>query len=169
MSDPERSAKMNLELLRISVPQTDWFSKVGSATAVSGAEVLRSLSEEDDDLPLEWEWLPTTQSDIDPFHGDSHRMKLDDEGMRERRQREERQFMTAALAAIPERISNPGFVVGPHDFSGAARGAAVYAMRMAVRECLADQPGIWCRIAQIYFDGRWPCGLVHTRGTLVVV
>ncbi|NHZ45053.1 hypothetical protein [Massilia aquatica] len=56
---------------------------------------------------------------------------------------------------------------GPNDFTQAAIGAALYRVRMAALEVMADKAGFWCTLLRLYRHGYWPCGVLPDK-TIVV-
>ena len=115
-----------------------------------------------------WVWLPTTRDMEDPFHGESLVHLAKEHGLDAARRREEMRLSKqcmVALRAIPE-VFEP-LLVGPNNFTPAAKGAAVFATRMAVREIVTDKVGPWCSMLDIYGRGYWPCGY-YESGELVV-
>jgi hypothetical protein len=58
-------------------------------------------------------------------------------------------------------------IVGPHDFTLSAQGAASYAFRMAAGEIVLDMQSSWVSIVSLYAGGGWPCGRMKD-GRIVV-
>jgi hypothetical protein len=73
----------------------------------------------------------------------------------------------ASLRGTPDSV--PALVDGPHDFTTAARGGAVFAARMAAREAVVGRPGFWWRVVRLFATGYWPCGLIRGGQQLVVL
>lgn len=110
------------------------------------------------------DWLPSSRDQPDPVHGESL-MRLLKAGEISYHQEVMTNYKLAlhALRAVPDR----SICSGPHDFTPAAIGAALYCVRMASLEMLAGRSGFWLAALEIYRAGHWPCGLLPD-GTLVV-
>lgn len=154
---------MTIDELASLIRDTDLFTSVGTFCsddlAVAYADVL------DDD---NWNWLPTTHDQADPIHGASLIKIADERGIKEQRRQTEMKMAklcTASLRPVPEK--HPRLIDGPHNLTPAAKGAAVFATRMAAREIVTDNQGTWCCILQYYSLGHWPCGR-YPAGRLVV-
>jgi hypothetical protein len=62
----------------------------------------------------------------------------------------------------------PQLKIGPVDFSNAARGAAVYAMRMAASEIVTEREGFWTALVPLYAEGFWPYGRLSSGDVAVL-
>ncbi|GAB5559704.1 MAG: hypothetical protein SynsKO_13510 [Synoicihabitans sp.] len=148
---------MNLARLRAQIDEAKWFESIGSAGSSVGRVVLQSI--DDWDKGPEWDWLPSSNDQLDPFHIEDFSecpTKEEEEIFRE---------TLKSLRSLP--ISVEGLVSGPHDFTQAARNAAAFATRMAAREIVLNYPAKWQTIVPLYRDGYWPCG--RTKNNEVVV
>lgn len=164
---------MTREELRSLLEDTDWFANLGSAPEGRGFVVLRGLEpwagEEpttisDEQIADSMSWLPSSREMPDPL-GDSL------QGPLSRSDESARGFPMEAYRLAINGLrgceDGPRFRLGPHDFSGAAKGAALYATRAAATEVAVGQTGRWCEVLHIYADGFWPCGLM-SDGRVVV-
>jgi hypothetical protein len=153
----------------------NWFSKVGEFEEKQGMISIPNLEAWDSSefrpgldkklakIAAEMDWLPTTRDQIDPIYGD--KLKL---GLRAIPEGSKQVLMAYKLAMSSLRnIDKRSFISGPNDFTEAAKGAALYAVRMAAIESLMDKPGFWTDIFNCYSKGYWPCGLINSR--IVVV
>ena len=138
-----------------------WFSAVGRYQAQPGQAALPDLNAWDS---AGMDWLPTSRDQPDPVHGDALIQLL--------KQREipylpevmsNYKLALHALRAVPEQY----MCMGAHDFTPAAIGAALYCVRMASLEILAERRGFWWGALALYRDGHWPCGRL-ADGNLVV-
>ncbi len=150
---------MTADELQGLLTRAAWFSRLGGPAAT-----IRDVYDESGD----WDWLPTTQEQPDPVHGDAFVKVAADLGRAEQRKAAEltaARLTLAAMRPLPDHI--PGLAKGPHDMSNAAKGAAVYAARMAAREITVERPGFWCDVLRLFHQGYWPCGR-DSAGRLVV-
>ena len=138
-----------------------WFGALGSYRAQPGQLALAGLHAWDS---ARMTWLPTSRDQPDPIHGEALLQLLKQNGApwREQVMANYKLALQSLRAVRDQTISS-----GPHDFTPAAIGAALYCVRMASLEILADQRGFWCKALALYRDGHWPCGLLHD-GALVV-
>ncbi|OBV36941.1 hypothetical protein [Janthinobacterium psychrotolerans] len=138
-----------------------WFRAAGTFQAQPGQLALPSLHAWDS---ASMDWLPTSRGQPDPVHGDALPTLLKQAGT---------PYLQAVMAnyklalhslrCVPDRLISKG----AHDFTPAAIGAALYCVRMASLEMLAQREGFWLAALDLYRQGHWPCGLV-ADGTLVV-
>jgi hypothetical protein len=63
--------------------------------------------------------------------------------------------------------NNPLLKVGPHDSTNAARGGALFAMRMAAVEIVVDKQQFWCCLVSLFETGFWRRGLTKSSEILV--
>ena len=141
---------MTAQELQSLLAAAAWFSRCGGPAAT-----IHDLLGESD----VWEWLPTSQEQPDPVHGDAYVKVAANLGRNEQRRAAElaaARSTLLSLRVLPDRV--PALVKGPHDLTGAARGAATYAARMAAREITVGRPGFWCDAVRLFHDGYWPCG-----------
>ena len=73
-----------------------------------------------------------------------------------------------AMQGMRHVQANQWLKVGPHDLTNAAKGAAVFAVRMAVLEVSVGRPDSWCGCAGVYAGGNWPFGRLSSGEVLVV-
>ncbi len=64
-------------------------------------------------------------------------------------------------------IDSAGLKSGPNDFTEAAKGAALYCIRMSAIEVVLGKPGFWSELFHHYADGFWPCGILN-NGVIVI-
>ncbi len=154
---------MTLEDLSTMIAEARWFDRVGKCDGRGDSLPLSAVASTDT-----WDWLPTSREQPDPVHRDTLAELVEAEGKTPERQQAElsaaKQAMTS-LRRVP--MCHPMLNDGPHDYTTAARGAAVYAARMAAREIVAGFPGFWCQVMDLYHSGYWPCGRMDD-GRLVV-
>ncbi|WP_236235820.1 hypothetical protein [Pseudomonas faucium] len=104
------------------------------------------------------EWLPTTPTQEDPFHSFPKAPK----DLVELRLKASKAVMQS-IKYMPKEI----FISGAHDFSLAARNAACFAFRQYVSECYYGSVGVWSRVVDLYFSGRWPVG--YSKEKLIAI
>ncbi|MDC0711151.1 hypothetical protein POL68_21965 [Stigmatella sp. ncwal1] len=173
---------MRLEELKQRIETVRWFSSLGTFPPREGfvpirdlqawADAVPGLTEEaagEDPIADEMDWLPSSQSQEDPVHGNSLAQLAKKLGVEDRLKKARVEFFKAALDSLGKQMTpSPLFVVGPHDFSEAAKGAALFAVRMSVTEILAGKEGFWCSLISLYEEGFWPCGTLSS-GQVVVL
>jgi hypothetical protein len=148
------SACMTAQVLQSLLTDADWFSRFGGP-----ASTIRTVDDLFGEFATWWDWLPTTQSQPDPVHGDALVKVAAELGRHEQRKAAElaaARLTYASLRRLPEHVA--GLSKGPHDLTTAAKGAAVYAARMAAREVTVERPGFWCEAVRLLHAGYWPCG-----------
>lgn len=157
------------------IETTSWFSNSGSyrssgstigipsLSAWDNSAFEESLSAEMKKIASSMDWLPSSRDQKDPFYGQELTQKIAAiEGGKTK--------VMAAYKAASKKLSNydkSKFVSGPHDYSNAAKNAALYCVRMAAIECLSDSQGIWVEIFKVYAQGYWPCGLLPDNKLVV--
>lgn len=143
---------MTAEELQRLLTEAAWFASFGGPAAT-----IRTIDDLYGESVTCWEWLPTAPSQPDPVHGDSLVRLAADSGRHEQRKAAELAAARAALASLrpmPEHVL--GLSRGPDDLTVAAKGAAVYAARMAAREIAVERPGFWCEAVRLFHRGYWP-------------
>ena len=154
----------------------NWFSQVGTYPGGAGRQAIQSLLAWDAEhvgaqvdarhaeIAVHMDWLPTGYDQDDPFLGGLLTQKLKGAGSTN-----QTQVMDACKQAMRalRQLDASGLVSGPHDYSQAARGAALYAVRMAAIETVLSMPGIWSQLLSLYLMGYWPCGRLP-NGDVVV-
>ncbi|MFB2683099.1 hypothetical protein [Shewanella mangrovisoli] len=143
---------MNIETLIEQIENTDWLSQ---------AEHILALSQ----LQFEWDWLPTSRDQSNPFEG-TFTAKVD---QRTHDKEAEKRVYKAALRSL-RTVGNahPKLVNGPHNYTESMKGSALFACKHAAKEVLSNQPGKWLTILALYKNGVWPCGITQT-GELVIL
>ena len=162
------------ELMKI-LDNINWFTFVGNYKSEGNKIAIHSLeawdsaifpSDMDDKLTRcasLMNWLPTSWEEVDPIYGhallDSAHIVPDNKKL----------VMAAYKKAMKSlrEFNKTQFKSGRNDFSLAAKGAALYCVKMTAIESLAGKPGLWTEIFKLYIDGYWPCGLMP-NGELVV-
>ena len=153
----------------------NWFSKVGQfdggerkiaipdLTAWDSPEFSPNLDKNIAYIASNMDWLPTTRDQDDLINGDALKKALhsvpDGKNL----------VMSAyklALKSLRE-FDKEKFKSGPNDFSEAAKGAALYCVRMTAMESLIGKPGFWSELFNFYSEGYWPCGMLDD-GVLVI-
>lgn len=114
------------------------------------------------------DWLPSSRDQQDPIHGASLEERSDVMGKKDEFFRAGLGIHKLALASLRRFEGHPALVAGPHDFTEAARGAALFASRRAAYEVLLSDCGFWCSVMRFYGQGHWPCGILSDR-TIVVL
>ena len=154
------------------IPVARFFSELGNGGEASNACVfIQSLDYWAEGSPREtsdWQicdamdWLPTSHTQPDPFPTPTGDVPLSANEVREMR------LAVAKLATTATRhLATPRLSSGPHDFTIAAKGALLFALRAMVMEIVCAQPGPWHLCVDHYLSGRWPCGLLPS-GKVVV-
>jgi len=167
---------MSRDEIKLVIATSNWFSALGRYAGSKDRLSLADLHAWDQSIFTartdkcegaiagNMEWLPSSRDQEDPIHGielisllektnpgyastvlDLHKSAL------------------ISLRAVPEN----SIMSGPNDFTQAAIGSALYCVRMAALESLANVPGFWCDVLKLYSDGFWPCGLMPDRRLVV--
>ena len=119
------------------------------------------------DILAQMDWLPSSQSDPDPFHGDRLR-QVDAEGNAELLHGHRARFSKLVMPAVRDVTGVGWLQVGPVNFTEVARQALIFAVRMAVTEILCRRPGVWCQCVGVYVGGNWACGRLPDNRIVVV-
>lgn len=143
---------MNIEALIEQIENTNWLSQ---------AEHILEIFQ----LQIEWDWLPSSRDQPDPFEGTY--LAKPDEQLYDKEA--EKMVYKAALRSLRSvgKI-HPKLVDGPHNYTGSMKGSALFACKHAAKEVLSNQPGKWVAILALYNNGVWPCGITQT-GELVIL
>lgn len=167
---------MNLDDINSEIEHAKWFSLLGSYVASEGYLALRNLhawdkttftsnfNKKDAQIASEMDWLPSSKEEDDPIHG--HRLT-------EFLEENDVQFKPIILDIHKRALTSLRSVEsmklrsGPNNFTQAALGAALYCVRMAVLEVMADKVGFWCALLRLYGNGYWPCGILLDKTVLV--
>jgi hypothetical protein len=167
---------MTIDDIKVEIEHAKWFSRLGIYSEPLGHLALSdlhawdnatfdsSIDERTAAIASEMDWLPSSREEEDPIHGKVLTQYLTEAGVNFR-------VVTLDLhkRTLKSLRSVDGMKIcsGANDFSQAAIGAALYCVRMAALEVMADQNGFWCSLLHIYVKGHWPCGLLPDK-TLVV-
>ena len=143
---------MNIEALIEQIENTDWLSQ---------AEHILEIFQ----LQIEWDWLPSSRDQPDPFEGTY--LAKPDEQLYDKEA--EKMVYKAALRSLRSvgKI-HPKLVDGPHNYTESMKGSALFACKHAAKEVLSNQSGKWVAILALYNNGVWPCGITRT-GELVIL
>lgn len=167
---------MNLDDLKREIECAKWFSLIGSYVAAEGYWALRDLhawdrikfasnvNEKDAQVATEMDWLPSSKDEEDPVHGRRLTEFLEENGVKFKPVILDiyKQALTSLRSVESMRLRS-----GSNDFSQAAVGAALYCVRMAVLEVMANKEGFWCALLRLYRHGYWPCGLLPDKTVVV--
>jgi len=167
---------MTIDDIKVEIEQANWFSRLGSYSAPKGHLALRdlhawnnaefdsSVDERSAAIASEMDWLPSSRDQDDPIHGEELMKYLEGAGINFK-------AVTLDLYKLSLKslrtVDGMKICSGPNDFSQAAIGAALYCVRMAALEVMADKVGFWCALLKLYGKGYWPCGVLPDK-TLVV-
>lgn len=168
---------MTLDELNHSIKSAKWFINLGRFQGRKGFVALKSLKAWDqtdqsrhEDFAMEdaMQWLPSSRDEHDPIYQNSLKELLLQKNKQEEGRRTGVEIYKQVLSSLRNAVKHPLLFVGPHDFTEAAKGAALYAFRSASLEILAERQGFWCSLIPLYCEGYWPCGLLPS-GEIVVL
>jgi hypothetical protein len=158
---------MTLDELKQLVQEAQWFSKLGSFPGGEGQRVIRDLAEPEE--PDDWDWLPTTQTQTDPIHVVPLKQVAAAQGKAQDLHRHQMEVYRLALTSLRQVPDNhPPLCIGASNLAPAAKGAALFAIRMAVAEIITGAQGFWCALIPLYVGGYWPCGLDDEQRVVVL-
>ena len=153
-----------------------WFSALGAYHAPPGQLALPDLhawagsglagdrQDNSSSMARKMDWLPSSRDQEDPIHGKTLLQLLKQNGAPWQQQvMVNYKLALQSLRAVPDK----SLCAGCNDFTPVAIGAALYCVRMASIEVLAQRQGFWLAALELYLQGHWPCGLLPD-GTLVV-
>lgn len=143
---------MNIEALIEQIENTDWLSQ---------AEHILEIFQ----LQMEWDWLPSSRDQPDPFEG-TYPVKLDEQPYDKEAEKMVYKATLRSLRSVG--TAHPKLVDGPHNYTESMKGSALFACKHAAKEVLSNQPGKWVEILALYNNGVWPCGITQT-GELVIL
>lgn len=167
---------MTLKELETLIHSTRWFEHLGEPLLNGGFVHIRTLApwanlhtgdKELETIADQMDWLPSSRDQDDPIHGTSMEDRSSQLCKTEEYSRRTLDIYKITLASLRKFNEHPALKVGPHDFTEAARGAALFASRRAAYEILLSDCGFWCTAMSFYKRGHWPCGILK-GGTLVV-
>jgi hypothetical protein len=180
---------MDLEHLKIFVQEAQWFTNLGHTSISPGVVVLSDPEQwkqfvragtgaefglPHNTAPLttfpfgKLEWLPTSLGEIDPVHENALQTLAQTGGKTAELKAARLEVHKLALRSMRGMTKPPLLKVGGTDLTEAARGAALFACRMAASEIGVEQPGFWCSLMPFYHAGHWPLGRVPS-GEIVVL
>jgi hypothetical protein len=114
------------------------------------------------------EWLPTSQADVDPFHGSELLNRIKAVGRSGLLKDWTLNLCKIALAGVRDVRPTPWLKIGATDYSEAAKQGLLFTIRMALAETLAEERGVWCSCCDLYVAGYWPMGRLP-RGEIIVL
>jgi hypothetical protein len=168
---------VDLEDLSALAIEAPWFSKLGEPDVASEYVRIPTLApwtnQQTGDEALEqigdqMVWLPSSWEQDDPIHGRSLEERSETLGKKQGFSQQSLAIYKTTLTALRKFDGHPALKMGPHDFTEAARGAALFAVRRAAYEVLLGEPGFWCRLMKVYRAGHWPCGILPTKQVVVL-
>lgn len=169
---------MTIEELELLLQNTSWFEHLGEHMEEDQKFVrIRSLApwgssptedERLEEVADQMDWLPSSRDQDDPIHGRSLEECAEQLGKKEEFSRRSLDIYRETLTSLRRFSGHTALKVGPHDFSEAARGAALYAARRAAYEVLLGNCGFWCFVMSLYSQGHWPCGILPNRTVVVL-
>ena len=161
------NAPTTLEDLRQRIEEADWFTSLGTCPEAENIFVISTLQELRVS-PEAWDWLPTDNGMSDPVHMPSLADIAKQQGVYSDYLRLTTEYYKLTLVSLRKMDeNNPLFRVGPVNNAPAARGGALYALRMAVGEIVLGRQGFWCSLLSYYFNGCRPCGLTESRKLVI--
>lgn len=168
---------MTLEELEGLVQSARWFEHLGQALKderfvcipdLRPWADLPAVNNEYEEIADQMEWLPSSNEQGDPIHGTLLEDRAARDGKKKEYSRQRFDIYKKTLISLRRFVGHPLLKVGPHDFTEAARGAALYASRHAAYEIQMGEYGFWCTAMKLYEQGHWPCGILK-NGIVVVL
>ena len=168
---------MNVEELDSLLTDIEWFQHLGEPDVDDEFVRLPNLKPwtnegtsgpELERLADQMDWLPSSRDQDDPIHGNTLEQRAETLGKKQEFSKRSLETYKAVLTALRQFDGHPALKVGPHDFTEAARGAALFAARRAAYEALMGEPGFWCRLVNVYRSGYWPCGILPDQRVVVL-
>lgn len=157
---------MPLPQLVDTIASADWFSKIGTYSASDNHLAITDLLSPD--VSVVWHWLPTSRDEIDPFYSLSLREMAEQQERSVEAKNATTLIYKATLVSLRSVYEDDArFKFGPHNFSNAAKGGALYAARQSAIEIVLGQASHWCSLIALYSKGYWPCGYTESRRILV--
>ncbi len=165
---------MKYEELIEKLDSISWFSNVGGFNAIGGqisipsleawggganSQIAVGMSHVIDSM----EWLPTSNDQEDPIFGNM--LKNSFPSVVGGKELNMAAYKLALKSLRGAEYSS--FKAGVNDFSEAAKGGALYCVRMTVMEILLSKEAFWTELFKLYCAGHWPCGIMRD-GRLVV-
>ena len=138
---------MEIESLLLEIENCEWLEKANS---------IISIFEETET----WAWLPTTRDQKDPFDSSGNSL------MNSKIVKLVYKKTLISLRKID--ASNYKLIDGPHNYTEAFKGAALYTFRKAVLELSQNEKGPWYNISRHYLNGYWPYGLT-SKGKILCI
>lgn len=160
---------MTIEHIHQLVVQAKWFTALGTFQQQQGRLPIRHLSAWNEnvfnpsidayhsDIASTMDWLPSSMDQADPFYTDQLILELQQQGAELRSQ--VMSIYKVAMSGL-RHTDHPLLHTNKHHFIEAAKGAALYCVRMAAIEAACDRPGIWSELLHLYVAGHWPCGVL---------
>lgn len=160
---------MTLEELKTLLQETHWFERLCEPAARNGCVQVLSLAPwaniptcdaKLEEIADQMDWLPSSREQEDPIHGESLEERSKQLGKTEEYFSQSLDIYKTAMASLRKFDGHAALKVGPHDFTEAARGAALFASRRAAYEILLADGDFWCSVMSLYGEGHWPCGIL---------
>ena len=167
---------MTIEHIHQLVEKATWFTALGTFQQQPGRLAIRHLLAWDEsifepsidghhaDIANAMNWLPSSRDQADPFYANQLRLEFQQQEAEVRSY--VMQIYKAAMSGL-RHVGHPLLHTHKHHFVEAAKGAALYAVRMAAIETACGRPGVWTELLQLYVEGHWPCGVMPT-GEIIV-
>ena len=168
---------MTLEELETLIKNTKWFEHLGEPLTSEAFVQIPTLApwanlptgnDELEEIADQMAWLPSSRDQDDPIHGTLMEERASQLGKTDEYFRRSLDTYKVTLASLRSFSGHPALKAGPHDFTEAARGAALFSSRRAAYEILLSECGFWCSVMNCYKQGHWPCGILK-NGILVVL
>lgn len=169
---------MDLPTLHNYIRNATWFSNLGLFESREGMVAIRNLDpwssmEEDEPSDVkritdDMDWLPSSRDQIDPIHRLALEKLISAAGSKSFVKAQDAETYKLALDSLRKVDGKALLQAGPNDFTEAARGSALFAIRRAFAEIIATKPDFWCRLIPVYAAGNWPCGIMPDQ-TIVVL
>lgn len=167
---------MTIEHIQQLTAQAQWFTALGTFQQQADRLPIQHLlawdesifnSSIDDnhaDIANAMDWLPSSGDQPDPFY--ANQLILEFQQQEAEARSHVMQIYKVAMSGL-RHVDHPLLHTSKHHFVEAAKGAALYCVRMAAIEAACGKPDIWGELLKLYAAGYWPCGVMPT-GEIVV-
>ena len=169
---------MTLQELKSVLQKTRWFRHLGEPMVTGDGfvqipnlapwAIIRAGNEKLQEVADQMEWLPSSRDCDDPIRGRSLEERSEQLGKKSEFSQASMDVYKEALASLRSFEGHPALKIGPHDFTEAARGAALFASRRTAYEILLGDCGFWCLVMNVYKQGHSPCGILLTSKLVVL-
>ena len=171
------ATEMKIEELEEAINQINWFSKLGEFSEVNGFIPIKTLStwqsetavvdEYHEKIADEMTWLPSVLDMPDPFHQQSLKDLAEKQDKLKIFKENTVNIYKITLKNFRTFQEISALKTGSHNFNPVAKGAALYAFRMAAGEIVLEMENYWCSLVPIYCGGNFPCGILPDRRIVV--